>query len=75
MSSRILTISGISQYNNKEKPLIRLQGKWLERLGFFAHGEVVVEEKYGKLTVEPVQIEKSVTIISSNKMRKTKPSM
>lgn len=31
--------------NNKQVPLIRLQGKWLQKLGFTIGGKIVVEEK------------------------------
>ena len=36
-------------------PGIRLEGKWLQNLGFEIGGEVVVEQQKGKLIITPKQ--------------------
>ena len=55
MSTRILTVSAISPYEDKNGkfvliPIIRLQGKWLDTLGFqigskvkvYANGKTII---------------------------------
>ena len=49
MNARILTVSAISPYANKKGrfvliPIIRLQGKWLDTLGFQIGSKVKVYE-------------------------------
>lgn len=58
MGKRILSISYLAVYNRKETPFIRLQGRWLEKLGFEIGKKVIVEESQGKLVlkVEEVQV-------------------
>jgi toxic protein SymE len=34
-------------------PEIRLEGKWLQNLGFDVGGEVIVKQQKGKLTITP----------------------
>ena len=34
-------------------PEIKLEGKWLEKLGFELGGEVIVKQQKGKLTITP----------------------
>lgn len=53
---RKLTVYGIWANNlygrrNAMLPLIRLQGKWLQRLGFEAGSKFIVEEALGRLTI------------------------
>jgi toxic protein SymE len=41
-------------YNNYvHVPEIKLEGKWLEKLGFELGGEVIVKQQKGKLTITP----------------------
>lgn len=51
MNQRILTVSYIAPYNRKEMPLIRIQGRWLEKLGFTIGKKIIVKEKYDKLII------------------------
>jgi hypothetical protein len=55
MNSRLLTIYSLSVYNRKEYPFIRLQGKWLERLGFGIGRKIIVEERKGELLLKLAQ--------------------
>lgn len=60
MDTRILTVYTTSPYSDFrgrfiEVPLIRLQGKWLERLGFQAGHKVQVLEHKNKLTIKLVK--------------------
>lgn len=60
MNSRVLTISGVSPYTDSKGrfvvvPLIRLQGKWLEALGFCPRCRVKVLEYQNKLIIELVK--------------------
>ena len=50
---RVLTVSGAIP-NTKEVPQIRIQGIWLEKLGFTAGRKMIVEESYGKLVLKLV---------------------
>ena len=54
MSQRVLSISAVSVYNSKEAPFIRLQGRWLEKLGFEIGKKVTVEESQGRLVLEVI---------------------
>jgi toxic protein SymE len=38
-------------------PEIKLEGKWLEKLGFELGGEVIVKQQKGKLTITPKKLE------------------
>ena len=54
---RILKITGFSTHVNIDGvcvivPLIRLQGKWLEKLGFHVGSKVLVSEEHGFITVK-----------------------
>lgn len=56
LDRRKLTVYGIWANNlygrrNAMLPLIRLQGKWLQRLGFEAGAKFIVEEALGRLTL------------------------
>lgn len=53
MKVRVLTVS-CTVSNTKEVPQIRIQGIWLEKLGFTAGKKMVVEESYGKLVLKLV---------------------
>ena len=45
-------------YNNYVYvPEIKLEGKWLEKLGFELGGEVIVKQQKGKLTITPKKCE------------------
>ncbi|WP_237276426.1 SymE family type I addiction module toxin [Tenacibaculum ovolyticum] len=52
---RILKIYSKFRYrrwsNNYTVPEIRLEGKWLEELGFKQGNEVIIEQKKNKLTI------------------------
>ena len=54
---RILKITGFSNYTNREGicvfvPMIRLQGKWLEKIGFNIGSRVEVCEEKGLMTIK-----------------------
>ena len=53
MTKRFLAISYIFQ-NQKSVPLIRLQGRWLQELGFTIGSKVKIEVKNGMLLIKPV---------------------
>ena len=53
---RILTVSSMG-IDNKETPMIRITGKWLEKLGFLSGKKVMIEERYGQLVLKTVKIE------------------
>jgi toxic protein SymE len=56
MQVRLLTI--YSTYTGStEIPQIRIQGKWLEKLGFIQGKKFIVEEKQGQLTLRVVSLE------------------
>ena len=56
MQVRLLTI--YSTYTNNTKiPQIRIQGKWLEKLGFSEGKKILIQEKRGELVIKLVQIE------------------
>jgi len=52
---RISTISSMTS-NKKEVPFIRIQGIWLEKLGFTAGKKMIIEESHGKLVLKLVTI-------------------
>ena len=56
MKVRLLTISSTTA-GNKEVPQIRMQGNWLEKLGFITGKKIMIEESYGKLLIRLVTIE------------------
>lgn len=56
---RKLTVSATFRYVNAQHkavyvPLVRLQGKWLEALGFTAGAQVHIEGQPGELTIRLV---------------------
>lgn len=53
MKVRVLTVSSIYS-SSKEVPQIRIQGVWLEKLGFRPGKKIIVEESYGKLVLKLV---------------------
>ena len=60
MNTRILTVSAISPYEDKKGrfvliPIIRLQGKWLEELGFCPGCKVQVLEYKNKIILTLVK--------------------
>lgn len=55
MKVRLSTISRITA-NDKQVPQIRIQGIWLEKLGFKPGKKVIIEESYGKLVLRLVTI-------------------
>ncbi len=55
MKVRISTISSVTS-NKKEVPFIRIQGIWLEKLGFTAGKKMIIEESHGKLVLKLVTI-------------------
>ena len=50
---RSLKISGIWNYGSNPAPQLRLQGKWLEELGFQIGEPVLVKCEDGKLIITP----------------------
>lgn len=56
MKVRILTVSSMG-IDNKEAPMIRITGKWLEKLGFSSGKKIMVEERYGQLILKVIKIE------------------
>jgi hypothetical protein len=42
--------------NKNEVPFIRIQGIWLEKLGFTTGKKMIIEESYGKLVLKLVTI-------------------
>jgi len=57
MNTRILTVYTISPYSDSrgrfvEVPLVRLQGKWFEKLGFQAGSKVQVLEYNNKIIIK-----------------------
>jgi toxic protein SymE len=54
LNSRFLTINYIyvSPRANRPFPAIRLQGEWLEKLGFTIGSRVLVHENYGELVIK-----------------------
>ena len=58
MQIRLLTV--YSAYTGSaEIPQIRIQGKWLEKLGFNDGKKFIVEEKYGQLVIRLVHFEEA----------------
>lgn len=63
MGSRVLTVSSSYPYTTVKRgyievPIIRLQGKWLHRLGFKAGSKVQVTcQGYGELCIKLVKEE------------------
>lgn len=55
MNKRILTVSYYSNYNCKETPFIRHQGKWLEDAGFKIGDKIEVQEKPDVLVIRVVK--------------------
>lgn len=53
-SSRILTVYYTYLGGKDRRPLIRLQGRWLEELGFQSGDKVVIEEHSGALVIRAV---------------------
>lgn len=51
LNLRVLSISSMSSKNCKSIPSIRLQGKWLESLGFLAGEKVIVEQNEGEVII------------------------
>lgn len=59
MSSRILTVSGLytSPSGTKPVPAVRVQGKWLEQIGFRIGDKVEICEDREVLTIRLVKKE------------------
>lgn len=60
MNSRILTISYLYQSTNDRNPVptIRLQGRWLEELGFCIGYKVTVQGSHNELVIKLSALEK-----------------
>lgn len=61
---RVLKIYSKFRYrtwDNTTVPEIRLEGKWLERLGFKSGNEVEIEQKKNKLIITIKKEKKSIT--------------
>lgn len=50
-NGRILTVSYVNQ-NGEDRPLIRLQGKWLGKLGFLPGVKIEVQEVQDGLLIK-----------------------
>ena len=59
-TSRILTVYYTYLNGKDRRPLIRLQGKWLQELGFQSGDKVVIEEHRGALLIKAVPDEMTV---------------
>lgn len=57
MSSKTLTVSGIysSPSSLKPVPAIRLQGKWLEDIGFYIGCKLEIYGSVGEITIKLVE--------------------
>lgn len=57
MDSRILTVSGlfVSPSSKSAVPAVRLQGKWLSRLGFNIGDKVIVYEGWQAAVITPAK--------------------
>jgi hypothetical protein len=57
MSSRVLTVSGLytSPYSTKPVPSVRVQGKWLEQIGFRIGDRVEIDEDKEVVTIRLVK--------------------
>jgi len=53
-NSRILTVYYTYLNGKNRLPLIRLQGKWLQDLGFQSGDKIVIEEHNGALVIKAV---------------------
>lgn len=51
-AERNLTVSSVGGYNNKEVPALRINGMWLEDLGFHTGDKVTIHCENGKLVIE-----------------------
>ena len=49
---RYLTVSSITGYKNKDVPALRINGMWLEDLGFHTGDKVNILCEDGKLVIE-----------------------
>ena len=53
MSSRMLTVSGFYPNSSlKPVPAVRVQGKWLENIGFCVGCKVEIYESTGEITIK-----------------------
>jgi hypothetical protein len=57
MYQRILTVSGASQYMDLygryvKVPFVKLQGKWVQKLGFTVGSKVLVLKGDGEITIK-----------------------
>ena len=53
MSSRMLTVSGVYPNSSiKPVPAVRVQGKWLENIGFCVGCKVEIYESAGEITIK-----------------------
>jgi len=60
-NKRTLTVY-YNYQKNHDVPLIRLQGKWLENLGFYVGNQVEVEEEKGLLLIRAIQNDQAGTV-------------
>lgn len=58
MQVRLLTVYS-TYIGSTELPQIRIQGKWLEKLGFRKGKKFIVQEKHGELLIKLVQIDEN----------------
>jgi toxic protein SymE len=56
-NARILTVYYTYLNGKDRQPLIRLQGKWLQDLGFHSGNKIAIEEHDGTLLIKAVDYE------------------
>ena len=64
MKSKNLKVAYTSRYTQKKHctvPQIKMEGKWLEELGFFAGSTVVVDYEEGSIRIRPLTEEEQLT--------------
>ena len=63
MKSKNLKVAYTSRYNQKHPctvPQIKMEGKWLEELGFFAGSTIKVEYEEGSIRIRPLSEEEQL---------------
>ncbi len=71
---RELKVSSFSGYGYKSAPMLRIQGLWLEELGFNIGDPILVKCEDGKLiiTLDRAQAEQEEKVILDEEMKKLK---
>jgi hypothetical protein len=58
MKVRLLTVSSATA-NDKDVPVLRLSGDWLDKIGFRQGKNFIVKERAGELTLQLVTLEEA----------------